>query len=143
MNKEHNNLNLDIDDAEPSSLIRPDDIPSPLELEEFISYADKYFKSASAVDFISYNKGKNKNTHTTFKPSSFLRSINLILYNTLKENNKSNIGLLKSFFDGMNEQLKVLDNMNLKLAEKEFICNIIGYTINCYKNNIFKHDRHQ
>jgi len=142
MNPKKNNLNMETTDAATSSSIRPDSPPIPLELEEFISLADKYFKSSSVEDYISYNKGKNKNTHTTFKMSSFLRSINLLLYNTLKETNKANIGLLKSFFDGINEQLKVLDNMNLKLAEKEFICNIIGYTINCYKNNIFKHDRH-
>tara|TARA_Y100000592_G_C5270046_1_gene221397 strand:- start:116 stop:535 length:420 start_codon:yes stop_codon:yes gene_type:complete len=137
-----NNINYNTDDARRASSIEAADIPTSLELNDFIAAADRYFKGTSAEDYLSYNDGKNKNAHVSFKPSAFLKSINLILYNILKDSNKSNVGLLRAYFDGLNEQLKVLDNMNLKLAEKRFICNIIGYTINCYKNNTFKNDRH-
>ena len=133
-----NNLNTDLTDAKRSTEIRPSDVPKPIELSEFISLADKYFESGPAIEYMAYNEGKNKNAHTAFKPSLFLRSINLILYNMLRDNHKSNSHLLKAYFEGMNQQLKMLDSMNLRLDEKRFICNIIGYTINCFKNNTFK-----
>ena len=130
-------LNLDITDASPASSINGPKEPLPLELEDMLKVIERFFTTAGAIDVLSYKNGMCKNAHVVFKPSTFLKSINLLLYNTLKESNKEKAPILKPYFESLNTHLEILDSLNLNVAEREFICNIIGYTINCYKNNTF------
>jgi hypothetical protein len=133
-----NNINLNINTAREAASINADKEPLPATLEKFIEDIETFFRKDQGNIYMSLKDGLHKNAHNAFSISSFLKNINLLLYNLLKENNKDNIPLLKSYFDGMNTQLKVLDAMNLKLSEREFVANIIGYALNCYKNNSFK-----
>ena len=132
------NLNLDVSDATPASAINPPKEPLPSQLEDVLKVIDQFFKDCGSDDYMAYKNGACKNANNAFKPSSFLKSINLILYNSLKSSNRKDTQLLKSYFNSLNSQLDILDSLNLKLAEKEFVCNIIGYAINCYKNNTYK-----
>ena len=132
------NLNLDISDAKDASAINPPKGPLPRQLNETIEIIERFFKDCGTDDYMAYKKGACKNANVAFKASTFLKSINLILYNSINELNKEKGSLLKAYFNSLNSQLEILDSMNLKLAEKQFVCNIIGYTINCYKNNTYK-----
>ena len=131
-------LKLDINDASAGASINPQKAPLPAELEDIINTVEEFFKQCGTDSYLALKSGLSKNAHAPFRPSIFLKNINLLLYNFLKENNKNKLPILKAYFDGMNEHLKVLDSLNLKLEEKDFVSNIIGYTINCYKNNTFK-----
>ena len=132
------NLNLGIETAKPASSINAVNHPLPIELENIINTIETFFKQCGAEAYMALKSGLSKNAHTSFKPSTFLANINLLLFNFLKETNKDKLPVLKAYFDGLNSNLKLLDSLNLKLAEKEFLANIIGYSINCYKNNTFK-----
>ena len=129
---------LSFKNARPSTDIAAAKDPLPIEVDEIINTVEDFFKKAGAESYMAVKSGLTKNANSAFKLSTFLKSINLILMSVLKESNKDKLPLLNSYIKGLNEQLGVLDNMNLKLAERQFICNIIGYTINCYKNNTFK-----
>ena len=131
-------LNLDTSGAKPASSINPPHEPLPQQLEDTLKVIEKFFKDCGSDDYMAYKNGACKNANAPFKASTFLKSINLILYNSFKHVNKKDTQLLKSYFNSLNSQLEILDSMNLKLAEKQFVCNIIGYTINCYKNNTYK-----
>lgn len=128
----------DISDIKPSTAISAPKDPLPTQVDEVINTVEDFFKQAGAESYLAVKSGLTKNANTAFKLSTFLKNINLILLSVIKQSNKDKLPILNSYVKGINEQLNVLDNLNLKVAEKQFICNIIGYTINCYKNNTFK-----
>lgn len=131
-------LNYSISDASAASKISGPREPMPIELESMMETINQFFKDCGSEDYMAYKNGICKNANAAFKPSTFLKNLNLILYNNLKEHNKDNVQLLKDYFNSLNSQLSLLDSMNLNMSDKQFICNIIGYALNCYKNNTFK-----
>lgn len=124
--------------------VQPTSIPdgpgqSPVKLDDIVSLLQTYCKENHLDSHL--NNGLTKNITGKFDAQNFLHSLNILINNHIKTTNKDidpkTKRILKTYFDTNNKQLEFLSCCDFNLAGKDFLINIIGYIINCFKNSNF------
>lgn len=132
-------LNTDILDAGPASTIGTPKEQQRISIEDVLDLYQKYLIQNESHDVThAFKNGHSKSANMSFKLPRFLKNISRLIFNSVKDTNKDDIQVLKAYFDSLNSHLSIIDSLNLNVAEKEILYNIIGYTINCSQNNTFK-----
>ena len=132
-------LNTDTSDAKPASSIGTSKQQQRVSIEDVLELYQTYLtQNEHHTSVYAFKNGHAKVTNMSFKLSRFLKNISRLIFNSVKDSNKDDIQILKTYFNSLDSHLSIIDSLNLNVAEKEILYNIIGYTINCSQNNTFK-----
>jgi len=129
MNNEHDILAETLDGARPASEINPPGTKKSIELDKVLGQLEDIFQGDS-----NFKCGLSKSIKPKFNLVSYLKDNTRIIHDYISTNNKQLTSeqklFIKLYFDSILKLYDVLKSVDLKVAEIDLICYIIGYNIN-------------
>ena len=123
-----------------SSDIPPGKAPDEITYDDLVSSITEYIET-SDMDLIEkqfLDKGAAKGMPVKLTPHRFISGINGIILDYIRSTNRGSTlqqnTIITEYFNGINNMSKILDNVDIKVADTHFLCYIIGYIFKMLKH---------
>jgi hypothetical protein len=123
-----------------ASSIPPGKSPDEITYDDLVTSITDYLDTAD-IDLTErqfLDKGNAKGMPTKLTMHRFISGLNGIILDYIRTANKNNTlqhnTITAEYFNGVNSMSKVLDNVDIKVADTQFLCYIIGYIFKMLKH---------
>jgi hypothetical protein len=123
-----------------ASEIPPGKTPDEITYDDLVSSITEYINNTD-IDLIErqfLDKGQAKGLPVKLTLHRFISGINGIMLDYIRSTNRTSTlqqnTITTEYFNGVNSMSKVLDNVDIKVADTQFLCYIIGYIFKMLKH---------
>lgn len=118
-----------------ASSIQPGRDDSPVTYEQLQHMITQYVGTLNfdLLESQMFSQGQAKQPPTKLKISILIQSLNMLMLDYIKTNNQTDnvahSNIINDYFAGVNRLSKVLDSTDIKVAETQILCYIMGYLL--------------